>query len=163
MEKLTQKFIDDYRYEEGHLYRKSDGKRVGYLDKRIGYYRMKAYGKTWLVHRVIFAIYEGWWPDMVDHIDRDKTNNQLSNLRAARRNQNTVNSRPRSDNTTGWRGVIYHKAAKGYVAQSSDKQGNRVHLGVFSCDREAALAYNYHAEKTWGKFATFNQVFEDVS
>lgn len=158
MDKITQRFTEDFFHKDGILY-KTSGEPAGHFDKKIGYYRVKAYGKAWLTHRVIFALEHGWWPKMVDHIDRDKTNNKVSNLRAAYRNQNTVNSQTRSDNTSGWRGVIWHKAANGYVAQSSDGSGKRVHLGVFTCPKEAALAYNHHAEKTWGQFASFNQVF----
>ena len=166
-EKITQRFIDTFYYCDGRLYNKFDrgsraksGDCAARYDKSCGYNRLFLDGKFWLEHRVIFAMAHGYWPKMVDHINGDKTDNRIENLRDAHyRRNNTVNSKLREDNTSGFRGVINHKQVNGWVAQGSRPDGSRKHLGVFLCPKEAALSYNYHAEETYGPFATFNQVF----
>lgn len=45
---------------------------------------------------------------VVDHIDRDMTNNQRSNLRLVTQSENMLNTKLRSDNTTGHKGISYH-------------------------------------------------------
>jgi hypothetical protein len=158
-DKITQRFIEDFYYEGGELIRRSTGEPCG-KDYGLGYKRFSAYGKSWLIHRVIFAINHGWFPKIVDHINRDKLDNRIENLRCARATRNNVvNSPIRSDNTSGFRGVIGHKQAAGWVAQGSRADGTRKHLGVYTCPKEAALAYNHHAEEVYGPFAEFNQVF----
>jgi len=46
-----------------------------------GYYHVTYRGKKYLLHRLVFFMHHGYWPDMVDHIDRDKSNNRIENLR----------------------------------------------------------------------------------
>jgi hypothetical protein len=170
MEETIQRFIEAFYYCGGRLYnrytrgpRSKAGDYAARYDKSCGYNRLSFKGKSYLEHRVIFAITHGYWPKMVDHINKNKLDNRVENLRDANhRRNNTVNSKLRKDNSSGYRGVINHKQAKGWVAQGSRTDGTRKHLGVFLCPREAALAYNHHAEFTYGPFATFNSVFDDV-
>lgn len=162
----TLPFTNYFGYCAGRLYNKIPrGKaKVGYhtatFDPSSGYNRFKWMGRTWLEHRVIFFLRHGYFPKMVDHINGNKLDNRVENLRdAVERRNNTVNSKLRTDNSTGFRGVHNHKMCNGWVAQGSKEDGSRVHLGTFTCIKEAALAYNHHAENTYGPFATFNQVF----
>ena len=158
MEETIAKFIETFTYKEGHLYK--GGVKVGFHDPSSGYMRVHMLGKRYLVHRVVFALHHGYLPRCIDHINRDKLDNRIENLRPATHRQNVVNSELRSDNTQKYRGVVNHKLCNGWTAQGSDENGKRVHLGVFTSKREAALAYNHHAEKVYGPFAKFNQVFD---
>jgi len=170
MEETIARFTDVFYYCGGRLYNKVNRGRgskahdyAARFDEGCGYNRLSFGGKRYLEHRVIFAMHHGYWPKMVDHINGNKRDNRVENLRDAHyRRNNTVNSKVRSDNTSGYRGVINHKQVNGWVAQGSRPDGTRKHLGVFLCPNEAALAYNHHAEETYGPFATFNKVFEDV-
>jgi len=136
------------------------------LDKPVGspngrgYLRIKYKGKSHSSHRLAFKFMGEPVPDCVDHINGVKGDNRWDNLRPADRRKNVVNSELRSDNTQKYRGIVNHKLCNGWTAQGSDENGKRVHLGVFTSKREAALAYNYHAEKVYGPFAKFNQVFD---
>lgn len=58
---------------------------------RLGYSVVHIYSRTFLAHRVIWAIVHGEWPDEIDHIDGDPTNNRLENLRAVSRQENARN------------------------------------------------------------------------
>jgi len=162
-----QEFTDNFYYNGGRLYNKvnrgsraKEGNYAARLDKSCGYNRLQFKGKMYLEHRVIFAVCHGYFPTIIDHINGDKFDNRIENLRDAKfKRNNSVNSALRSDNTSGFRGVVRHKQTVGWVAQCSRSDGTRKHLGVFTCKKEAALAYNYHAESEYGDFATFNQVF----
>lgn len=57
--------------------------------------------------RVKFALARGWLPPQVDHIDRDRGNNSLSNLRAATPQQNQRNKGPMPRKDTGLRRGVF--------------------------------------------------------
>lgn len=162
----TAKFIDDIRRDfhgcEGKLFRASDiingiDRDIGWFDKSCGYWRIKYRGKTYLLHRLMFAWEHGYLPEMVDHIDRNVHNNVLSNLRAAKRGENTINSVARSDNTSGYKGVTWHKSSgKWHASVFKDKK--RHYCGVFTNKDEAAKAYNLKAKELFGEFALLNDV-----
>jgi hypothetical protein len=91
----------------------------------------------------------------VDHIDGDGLNNQRSNLRAASRSQNNVNSKRPKNNTSGFKGV-YPRSWDGKPVAQIGVDGRRVYLGTFDDPRDAARAYNDAALKYFGEFACLN-------
>jgi len=117
-------------------------------------------GKQYLKHRLLYALWHGPYYSHVDHIDRDTFNNSKENLRLCCQGLNVANASMRSDNTTGYIGVIWHKASNKWQAQTMLK-GKRVHIGLFSDIKEAALAYNHKLTELFGHQCTFNKVFED--
>lgn len=137
------------------------GKKVvaGGYDKSSGYWRMKYRGKGWLVHRFVFLWDKGYLPEMVDHKDRDVSNNSPYNLRAADRGHNTINSVARSDNTSGYKGVTWHKNVGKWHA-SVFKNGRRYYCGVYENKHRAAEAYNVKAFELFGEFAVLNNIKE---
>lgn len=80
--------FDNYlEYKNGDLYwrvtvssKATAGSRAGTL-RRDGYETVTLNNKKYLKHRVIFYMHYGYWPCIVDHIDRDKSNNNIENLR----------------------------------------------------------------------------------
>lgn len=66
------------------------------------------------MHRQIMATPKGM---ETDHIDRNKLNNQYHNLRICTRSQNTMNTGVHVDNTSGFKGVTWHKRKLGWQAQ----------------------------------------------
>jgi hypothetical protein len=157
-------FTELFEYKDGKLYRKVQmgnafpvGSVVGNFDKSCGYFRTKVRGKQLLVHRIIFAMHHGFMPAYVDHIDQNKTNNRIENLRQCSRSQNTVNSAVRVDNPHKYKGVTFHKSSNRFAAQTFIN-GKRVHIGLFKTPEEAALAYNEKAKELFGEFAVLNKV-----
>lgn len=65
--------------------------------------------KPFYVHRIIYALHFSVVPDVIDHIDGNPLNNKLSNLRAASLSENGWNSKLRSDNLSGCKGVSAHQ------------------------------------------------------
>ncbi len=101
----------------------------------------------WL-HRVIVAAA----PDIeVDHIDGNGLNNRRNNLRCATQAQNTMNCRKRADNSSGVKGVHFHKGIQKWVARIQ-VGGARHNLGAFSDAQSAAAAYAAASVKMHGKF-----------
>ena len=91
----------------------------------------------------------------IDHIDRNRLNNQKSNLRFATSSQNKHNVGLRSDNTSGFKGVHWNKDRKKWQASIFIK-GHHKFLGFYLNARLAADAYNETALKTRGEFAYLN-------
>src|SRR5665213_3414122 len=86
-----------------------------------------------------------------DHIDRDGE----SNLRPDPNRRNGANKERQSNNTSGFKGVSWHKGASKYVAQIRVDRKLR-HLGYFVDEIEAAKAYDRAARAAFGEFAVLN-------
>lgn len=144
----------NYTYSDGFLFKNS--KRIGYFDKSSGYYRCKIKNKTYLLHRLIFWMFNEYLTKDIDHIDRNKLNNKIENLRPVEhRGQNTVNTEKRSDNTSGYKGVTWHKNAKKWHSSVFHK-GKRHYVGIYDDINEAAKAYDTKATELFEEFAKLN-------
>ncbi len=97
--------------------------------------------------------------DCVDHIDRDTSNNQLSNLRIVSRQQNNCNVGKRSSNTIGMIGVVKNrkKNQKPFYAKIT-QCGQQHHLGAYNTCEEAAAAYDRACYNIRGDLAVLNNV-----
>jgi len=89
----------------------------------------------------------------VDHIDRNRLNNQRSNLRVATNSQNAINKE--FPNRLGYRGVKHNRGK--YEAQITLNNEYK-YLGRFSSIHDAAKAYNEAAIKFHGEFAVLNKI-----
>lgn len=131
------------------------GKIAGTVDKD-GYMVVNRCGKLHRAHRILFEMAHGPIPDglEIDHIDGNRRNNSLSNLRLATRSQNSSNSVKRSDNASGFKGVCLHKPSGKWVAYITIA-GKRKHIGIYRCPTVASLAYISAAKLHFGEFARF--------
>ena len=101
-------------------------------------------------HIVVWTLHHGDPGDMmVDHIDRDPTNNRVSNLRLASRQQNGQNSSRSSK--SGYRGVYQHRGKWRVVIRNKT-------YGSFDTPDEAALHYNKIIKQINGDFSVFNSI-----
>lgn len=122
-----------------------------------------------LAHIVIWAWMTGEWPPddkTVDHRDKNRLNNRWGNLRLATRAQNQRN-RNQVGKSSQYHGVTLARYKR--KPQTSWKwqakimvDGVRLHLGSFSTEIEAALAYNEAAIKHHGEFASINLIVEHL-
>lgn len=98
-------------------------------------------GHYYNVQRIVYAIHYGVDPgdNLVDHINRDRFDNRVSNLRLVNYTVNAANCGIYAHNTTGVRGVSYNKRDRIYYAQIKLNQKAK-HLGSFSTVEEAAKA-----------------------
>lgn len=95
--------------------------------------------------------------EQVDHKDQNKLNNRRNNLRICSQNENARNSKFRSHNTSGYRGVSLCKSTKKWRAEIR-VNGKGIKLGRFYCKIDAARAYNAAAIKYHKEFAQLNKI-----
>ena len=123
-----------------------------WLDDK-GYYRVSIGRKRPFLHRLLAQAFipnpEG--KPCVDHIDGDPQNNSILNLRWATRSENQYNSRIRTDNTSGYKGVTFNKENGKWRARIN-LDGKKKHLGYFHTKEEAAAAYEKAARELHGEF-----------
>jgi hypothetical protein len=101
-----------------------------------GYRQVCINEQTYLVHRIIWLMFFGTHPEEIDHIDGDKQNNRLTNLRATTKSRNQHNSGPRKDSRTGIRGVGFNaRLGKWHARIQVNKM--RHHLGFFDTLEQA--------------------------
>jgi hypothetical protein len=136
-----------WRVTRNHL--SPAGSQAGSLDSK-GYRRIKIDGFPFKAHRLAMYWATGKDPGemQVDHANGDKDDNRISNLRLATNSQNVSNTGLKANNSSGYKGVHWHKAANAWVAAI-----NRKHLGCFEHPEQAALAYVRAAEALHGEFA----------
>ena len=88
---------------------------------------------------------------IVDHINRNKTDNRRDNLRIVTAEQNALNKSLSSNNTTGYVGVCWVSSNSRYVA-TIGKYYRKLHLGTFGDAKVAAAAYNIDAACLFGEY-----------
>lgn len=127
-----------------------------------GYFVVAFRGSRWKAHRLAwFLYYNEDPPETVDHINGDRKDNRISNLRAATKGQNLRNMSVSGKGTSKYKGVSWNKAAGKWTAYIS-VENKKVHIGCFDSEDEAAIAYNERDSKEYGKFARLNEVKEYV-
>jgi hypothetical protein len=128
------------------------GEEAGFIGKN-GYLYASVDGKTYPLHRLIWAWHGNDAVTTLDHIDRDNSNNRIENLRPATRAQNMQNRGIQKNNTTGVKGVIWKKDKKKFRVRIS-VNGRRIHIGDFAHLELAELAATEARAKYHGQFAT---------
>lgn len=104
-------------------------------------------GRCYIEHRVIWLYAHGEWPSVdIDHINRQRDDNRLQNLRLATREENCQNQPVRKTNRSGRTGIYFHKISQKWAAVISVRK-KQLHLGVFDT-LEEAVAARENAEAT---------------
>jgi hypothetical protein len=151
-----------YPIEEHNNYAVSNsGKVKNVLTKRVlknfidgsGYGNVDLDDENNSVHRLVATAF---LPNpknkpCVDHIDNNRTNNNVSNLRWATVQENMMNCKLKSNNTSGTKGVSFDKAVQKYKVSISF-EGKRIHLGYYDDIKEATKIRRQAAKELYGEF-----------
>lgn len=150
-----------FEYRDGWLYRKESvnakngkgakGTKVGYPDGK-GYLVVSIRYKKYLVHRLVWIMHGQADVPFIDHIDGDKLNNRIENLREANYVINNRNAGLRRDSTSGIKGVSWIRTKKRWTGQVWCN-GKLHHAGDFKDKDDCAAAVRILREKLHGEYA----------
>lgn len=184
---LTQEYVKElFDYKDGFLYWKTlnpgningkakIGEKAGYISvthsgpRRI--VRILKY--SYYTSRIIFFYHHGYFPEFVDHKDRNKANENIDNLRPADKFQNAQNVSKQNNKSSKYLGVTYIKGITKRILKTTGElkiysnpcwcaqltsKGKKYNLGKFKTEIEAAIAFNEGALKYNGEFANLNTI-----
>lgn len=122
-------------------------------ERRDGYVIIRIDERGYYAHRLAwFYMMEEWPKEYIDHIDGHPENNIFNNFRPATNIQNSCNQKHRKSNTSGFKGVSWHKNSKKWRADIR-VFGKKLWLGHFDTPEVAHAAYISAAKKYHGEFA----------
>ena len=145
-------YVDGQLVAKTNVNKRKVGDVLGSVNDK-GYLKGSVNQRLYRVHRLVFLYFHGFMPPQVDHIDGNRLNNRIENLREATFKQNNQNRKPTG--SSGVKGVVWHKQSKKWVASICVNRKS-VHLGSFENIKDAALAATEAREKLHGDFAWSN-------
>lgn len=155
-----------YEADSGHFYwkvaRRPDlkGVKAGYAESK-GYIVIEVDGRAYKSHRLVWLYIYGTFPaDQLDHINGDRSDNRLSNLRPASNLENCRSKSVYKNSRSGIKGV--HLRYGKWVARIR-VEGRLKHLGCYNSLEEATAAYDQAAHRFFGEFARTNAMIGGVS
>ena len=148
----------EYNPETGVFMRRVDcprspaGKRLGWRYPN-GYLGFRVHTQKYLSHRLAWLYVYGEWPDGdIDHINGDRSDNRIANLRRATKSQNMANRLPQVNNTSGVRGVVFDKATGKWMAYMQ-KERQFINLGRYETKEAAGAARQAAFTAAFAEFA----------
>lgn len=154
-----------FEYREGKLYNKTNRSRskigsvAGTYTGRYGVVFVD--GSPCTIHKVVFLMCNGYSPETIDHINGDKHDNRIENLREAKRTDNQHNRALNKNNTSGFKNVYWSETKQKWVA-GLRHMGKKVSLGVFEKVEDAVAIVTKFREEHHGAFANHGQFKESV-
>jgi hypothetical protein len=103
----------------------SIGSPAGTPDKD-GYITIRYQGKHYKAHRLVYALFNDSYPECIDHIDRNRSNNKIENLRGVSRLENMQNVGMYSNNKSGYKHIRWYKQTNRWAVMVKRK-----HIGYF--------------------------------
>lgn len=145
MRLVKEDILSIFTYRDGTLIRKKTGER-GYK-RPDGYVSVRLNGKSFYEHRLIYFLFNNEFPNQVDHINGDRSDNRIDNLRAATNSQNAQNRRTSENKGT------YKNKLKGKWCAMICINGKRKNLGYFESKKDAKEAYRVASKSHFGEYA----------
>jgi hypothetical protein len=118
--------------------------------------------KKYSAHRLAWFYVHGSLPDgEIDHINGDRADNRIENLRIATRSENNANRKVNPRSSIKAKGVQKEKGSSAKYSALITVKGKTMYLGYFDSIDEAAHAYNKAAIQHFGDFACLNPIGVD--
>ena len=148
-----------FDYRDGILYRKrvketkvkKEGQVTGSVMKN-GYRICSVFNRLFLVHRLVFMMFRGYFPEFVDHINHNRDDNRIENLREAQRRDNNRNAKRGKNNKSGCPGVYWDKTREKWIAAICIDY-KTINLGGFPSFLDAVAARKAAENREYGEFA----------
>jgi len=141
--RITQQELKNYLSydaETGCFFNLKTGKNPGWINDQ-GYHLISINNCTYRAHRLVWLYIYGFLPNTtIDHINGNRLDNKLSNLRVATLSENLQNRGPQKNNTSGYKGVSFHATSKKWVAWICIKKIKK-YLGIYKTPELAYAAY----------------------
>ena len=162
MTKLTNQQLldicnDRYFLRDGILYSKKTNAQLGCVG-RDGYLKTMIYvdGSRFniTVHRIVYLMVYGNLPEFIDHINGDRRDNRIENLRPATKSENSKNRLVSKNSTSGSKGVIYNKRSTKPWNARIRTNGKMRSLGYYHTIEEATAVYQKAALEYHGEYAS---------
>jgi hypothetical protein len=155
---VTQALLKNlFDYQDGKLIRKN-GKSAVIAAGKKRYERISIENKLYALHRMIYLWNHGELPEIIDHIDGDRLNNRIENLRSVTQQQNCLNSKHRTSSKSPFKNVYLQPPVKNAEWKrnwvvSLMVNGKRKYLGSFQDIDLADLVAQEARAKYHGAFA----------
>lgn len=155
---LSKEYLHElFEYRDGELFWKSTGKgrRLGLkagnqrADGRTDIYLFNRLVRS---HRIIYMMFHGEMPEIIDHIDGNPTNNKIENLRKSTHSQNMHNTKLAKTNKSGAKNVHWYKKYNSWQVQIR-VNSVRKNIGYFKDFELAELVATEARNKFHGEFA----------
>jgi hypothetical protein len=117
-----------FTYDNGSLYWKKSGKKAG-TPRKEGYIVIQLHKTQYYAHRLIWSLLKGEIPQdrHIDHINRNKSDNRIENLRLVTNRENALNKVSKLSNT----GIYGVSKDRDYYKVSFTVDGKSIHVGNF--------------------------------
>lgn len=157
---ITQDQVKElFHYRNGELFWKTQpykshfdiSKPAGYVGSR-GYRNVMIESRGYPAHRIVFLFHKGYLPKFLDHVNNNRVDNRIENIREATRSQNNRNAKLGKNNTSGVKGVNFCKQTGKWRAQIR-VTGKHLTIGRYSCIKEAQKAIIAKRKELHGEWA----------
>lgn len=159
---LSQNDIKDlFYYQDGELYwkekRGTNSVQVpaGALTGTYKYRTIGFEGKRYYAHRLIYMLHHGYLPKIVDHINRDRLDNRIENLRSVTPSESSRNCKRAKPPKSGYKGVTQSANGRKFHTKIALQRKN-IFVGAFDTAEQAAKEYDKAARELHGEFAVLN-------
>lgn len=127
-------------YRDSAWNKKWAGKVAGSI-RNDGYIEITLNDKSYLAHRIVLEMHNGKIPEgmQIDHINHDRIDNRIENIRLVSANENGKNQSYCKANKSGFNGVSWHSVAKKWRARLK-VEGKEIHIGLFDSPELASMA-----------------------
>jgi len=157
-----QEVLNLFDYVDGALYWKNttcprlkNGERAGFVNE-TGYHKIKIKSKHYGEHQIVFLMFNGYLPKVLDHVNFIRNDNRIENLREVTTQENCINRSMYKNNKSGYKGVCYDKSKNKWVV-TIQLNKKKKHIGYFEDVELADLVSQEAISKYHGKFANYGR------
>lgn len=129
--------------------------KYSWVSNPYGYYQGLVDRKLVKIHQFVYQLVYGYVPKLIDHSNKNKSDNRIKNLIEKNHSENNHNKCKHKNASSKYYGVSLHSGKKHWQVKIK-KDGEEFYLGIYKNEIDAALAYNEKAIELYGDHANLN-------